>query len=34
MDLAQTYAWERVVVLALTFHKERLVLGLTPGIHQ
>jgi hypothetical protein len=28
MDLAQTYAWERVVVLALTFHKERLVLGI------
>jgi hypothetical protein len=28
MDLSLTYAWERVVVLALTFHKERLVLGI------
>jgi hypothetical protein len=28
MDLSQTYAWERVVVLALTFHEERLVLGI------
>jgi hypothetical protein len=28
MDLSQTYTWERVVVLALTFHKERLFLGI------
>jgi hypothetical protein len=27
MDLSLTYAWERLVVLALTFHKERLVLA-------
>src|SRR5712664_2393170 len=28
MDLSKSYSWEAVLILALTFHKERVVMGL------